>query len=115
MLVLIGGYLWTYILAVFCEVIANSRPDTSEFRRNMDHLNRMMRLNNLPQPLRHRLREYFHRARRPSLRRGLERASRCGAFVCPPKATRGLARVPSLRPQSRAICSSTARRSTCST
>lgn len=32
-LILLGGLLWTYVLAVFCEVIANSRPEISEFRK----------------------------------------------------------------------------------
>ena len=71
-LVLVGGYLWTYVLAVFCEVIANSRPDLSTFRRNMGDLNRMMRMHRLPRGLRHKCREYFHQSKHLHIARASE-------------------------------------------
>ena len=53
------------MLAVFCEVIANSNPELSEFRHTMDDLNRLLKLNatTVPLPVRQRLREYFHQTK----------------------------------------------------
>ena len=64
-LVISGAVLWTYVLAVFCEVIANSNPDLSEFRHTMDDLNRLLKLNQttVPFPVRQKLREYFHQTK----------------------------------------------------
>jgi len=64
-LVLLGAVLWTYVLAVFCEVVANSNPELSEFRHTMDDLNRLMNLNKgvIPLDVRQRVREYFHQTK----------------------------------------------------
>lgn len=72
LLVLLGSILWTYVLATFCEVVANARPESAEFRRTMDALNRMMRTHALPKRLRRRLREYFHQARHLTVARATE-------------------------------------------
>ena len=61
LLMLTGAFVWSQVVATFCGVLATMFPDVAHFRITMDNLNRMIRQEGLPQDLRWRLREYFHR------------------------------------------------------
>lgn len=62
-LVVIGAFLWTTVLARFCEVATNSNPGLTHFRQSLDDINDYSRVNNLPDELATRLREYMHEQR----------------------------------------------------
>lgn len=53
--------MWGRVIATFCEVLSTMNPSLTDFRITMDNLNRYVKRHNLPQPLRQRLRDYFHR------------------------------------------------------
>jgi len=63
MLMLFGAMAWGQVIATFCRIIANMNPESSEFMRRMDELNRFMRAEMLPPEMRRRLREYYHQTR----------------------------------------------------
>ena len=63
MLMLGGAFVWSQVVAVFCGVIATMSPATTDFHLTMDSLNSYMQMNDLPQAMRQRLRDYFHRTR----------------------------------------------------
>ena len=58
-----GGMLWGHVIGTFCGVVATMNPQSTEFNRRMDDLNRYMTLHNLPDELRRRLREYMHQTK----------------------------------------------------
>ena len=62
-LMLLGGMLWSNVVATFCGVIATANPDTTEFRATMDALNRFMSSQQIPPEMQRRLREYFHQSK----------------------------------------------------
>ena len=51
------------VTGMFCSVLAGMSPDVTEFRLTIDNLNQFMRQRRIPQALRWRLREYFHKTR----------------------------------------------------
>ena len=55
-LVLIGAFLWTYVLAAFCDVATNSNPALIAFRQQLDGLNLFIGINGLPKEMAQRLR-----------------------------------------------------------
>ena len=59
-LVLAGALLWTQVLALFYDVVANSDPGITAHRQQLDSLNRFAAKNNLPKVLANRMREYVH-------------------------------------------------------
>ena len=63
MLMLFGAMAWGQVIATFCRIIANMDPESNDFSRRMDDLNRFMRKEMLPADMRRRLREYFHQTR----------------------------------------------------
>lgn len=63
LLMLTGAMLWGHVIGTFCGIVATMNPHHAEFNRRMDDLNSYLALNNLPQELRRRLREYLHQTR----------------------------------------------------
>ena len=63
LLVIIGAFLWTTVLARFCEVATNSNPGLTHFLQSLDEINQYTRINKLPTELGTRLREYMHEQR----------------------------------------------------
>ena len=59
-LLLFGAFMWTMILASFCDVASNGNPGSTNFRQNLDGLNEFMEHHHLPVEMRRRLREYMH-------------------------------------------------------
>ena len=59
-LMITGSMLWALILGTIVSSLSNLNPDATAFRSTMSELNRMMSRDNLPQPMRVRLRQYFH-------------------------------------------------------
>ena len=59
-LVILGAFLWTFVLASFCDVATNSNPAAIAFRQQLDGLNDFVRLNALPYEMAKRLRTYMH-------------------------------------------------------
>ena len=57
-----GALTFGYVIGIFV-TIATLSPGTSEFRQNMDDLNRYMSQHRMARELRSRLREYFHQTR----------------------------------------------------
>ncbi len=55
--------LMSQIIASFCDVLTNMNPENTQFRNNMDHLNRYCRMNKLAHATRRSLREYLYRAK----------------------------------------------------
>ena len=62
-LMLFGAMAWGQVIATFCRIIANMDPESNDFSRRMDDLNRFMDKEMLPPDMRRRLREYFHQTR----------------------------------------------------
>ena len=62
-LVVMGAFLWTTVLARFCEVATNSNPGQTHFLQSLDEINQYSRINLLPNNLSNRLREYMHEQR----------------------------------------------------
>ena len=63
LLMLTGGMLWGHVIGTFCGVVATMSPQTTEFNRRMDDLNRYCGLHHLPPDVRRRLREYLHQTK----------------------------------------------------
>lgn len=59
-LILLGAFLWAYIIGSICGVIATLDVDTIEHRQRMDQLNMMMDERDFPMPLRRKLRQFFN-------------------------------------------------------
>ena len=59
-LVLCGALLWTYVLALFCDMATNSNPGLTQFRQLLDGLNNFIVTHELPVEMAHRLREFLH-------------------------------------------------------
>ena len=45
LLVLLAAFLWTYVLAVFCEVATNAHPANTLFNQRLDGLNAFIKHN----------------------------------------------------------------------
>ena len=59
----VGALLWGQVIGTFVSVIANANSEVQWFRLNMDRLNEFVRVYELPDEMRRRLREYFHQSR----------------------------------------------------
>ena len=74
LLVVMGAFLWTSVLARFCEVATNSNPGLTHFLQSLDDINHFSRINYLPPPLATKLREYMHEQRNVQLKVWSEKA-----------------------------------------
>ena len=54
---------WAHLLGTFCGIISSFSPEARAFRDTMDDLNRYMRRESFPAPLRVTLRRYFHQSK----------------------------------------------------
>ena len=68
MLILIGAFLWAFVLASFCDLATNSNPTLVAFRQQLDGLNVYIRMNALPKEMAQRMRSYMHQQRGVLLR-----------------------------------------------
>ena len=73
-MVLCGALLWTYVLALFCDMATNSNPGLTQFRQLLDGLNIFINAHRLPRPLAHRLREFLHQQKPGQLGKYAEKA-----------------------------------------
>ena len=73
-LVVCGALLWTYVLALFCDMATNSNPGLTQFRQLLDGLNLFIRTHQLPKEMARRLREYLHQQKPGQLGKYAERA-----------------------------------------
>ena len=62
-LMLVGGFVWSQIVATFCGVLATMNPAQRIFRLNMAAVNGYMEKNQLPAEMCQRVRDYFHRSK----------------------------------------------------
>ena len=44
----LGAFIWTWVLALFCDVAMNANPGLTAFRQQLDALNFFIRINHLP-------------------------------------------------------------------
>lgn len=58
-LVINAAFLWTIILAKFCDVATNADPALTSFHQKLDDMNRFILVNNVPKEMARRLREYL--------------------------------------------------------
>ena len=58
-----GGLLWAFIIGSICGVASNLDPQETAFKQLYDNLNYMMEDQDLPQPVRLRIREYYRESR----------------------------------------------------
>lgn len=47
-LLLMGAFAWTYVLALFCDMTTNGNPTLTAFRQRLDGLNLFIDINNIP-------------------------------------------------------------------
>ena len=73
-LIIIGAFLWTYVLASFCDVATNANPALIQFRQNLDGLNHYIHINVLPTKLAKRMRTYLHQQKGVMLREEAKRS-----------------------------------------
>jgi 5'(3')-deoxyribonucleotidase len=59
----LSAMMWAVIIASFCDLTTNANPAGLQFRQTMDDLNLFMEDNDIPDPMRVRLRRYFHHIR----------------------------------------------------
>lgn len=59
-LVVLGAFLWTLVLAAFCDVATNSNPTVIAFRQHLDRLNMLISIHKLPKGMAQRMRSYMH-------------------------------------------------------
>ena len=74
LLVLYAAFLWTYVLAVFCDVATNANPGLTHFNQQLDGLNEFIKTNELPKEMGRRLREYLHQMKGTQLQEYASRA-----------------------------------------
>ena len=58
-LVLVGALVWTYVLALFCDMTTNANPCGTHFKQLLDGLNIYIQTHQIPRELALRLREYI--------------------------------------------------------
>ena len=66
-LVLLGAFTWTYVLALFCDMATNANPALTDFRQRLDGLNQFISINSLPGPTAMRIRAYLHQQKSVAL------------------------------------------------
>ena len=59
-LMLVGALLWTYLLALFCDMATNGEPGMTHFKQLLDSLNRHANAHQLPKEMARRIREYMY-------------------------------------------------------
>ena len=59
-LMLLGALLWTYLLALFCDMATNGEPGMTHFKQLLDSLNRHANAHQLPKEMARRIREYMY-------------------------------------------------------
>ena len=59
-LVLLGAFIWTTVLALFCDVATNSNPAMTLLRQRLDGLNLLIAIHELPDGMAQRLRSFYH-------------------------------------------------------
>lgn len=64
----LSAFLWTFVLAAFCDVATNSDPALTTFRQRLDGLNKFIRVHGLPTELARRLRRFMHQQKGVQLR-----------------------------------------------
>ena len=57
---IVGAALYAYLVAAVCGIISRMDEEVQFFYHEMDQLNRFMRMRELPQALRVKLRDYLH-------------------------------------------------------
>jgi len=67
-LVVIGAFVWTLILASFCDVATNGNAALIRFRHQLDGLNMLIAMHGLPRELAHKARTYMHKQKGVLLR-----------------------------------------------
>ena len=67
-LVVLGAFLWTLVLASFCDVATNSTPALTVFRQRLDGLNLYIEINDIQPDLARRLRSFMHQQKGVQLR-----------------------------------------------
>ena len=70
-LVLWAAFLWTYVLAAFCDVATNGDPALTAFRQRLDGLNAYITFNGVPSEMAGRMRSYMNQQRGMQLRQEL--------------------------------------------
>ena len=68
LLVTFAAFLWTFVLASFCDVATNGDPANIAFLQRLDGLNAYILFNSVPKELASRLRTYLHQQRGMQLR-----------------------------------------------
>lgn len=61
--ILVGAFIWAYIVGVMCGVVSAFNPHEVVFRSQLDELNQHMKDYNFPMSLRVQLRDYFQAAK----------------------------------------------------
>ena len=70
-LVLCAAFLWTFVLAAFCDVATNGDPALTAFRQRLDGLNSYIAFNGVPPEMAGRMRSYMNQQRGMQLREEL--------------------------------------------
>ena len=73
-LVVVGSFIWTMVLAAFCDVATNSNPGLTAFRQDIDGLNLFISINALPRDMAQRLRSFMHQQKGVQLREDAKRS-----------------------------------------
>lgn len=63
LLMLLSGLVWSWVMGTVIDIVSVSDPEESDFRSNMDALNRYMARERMPPDLRCRAREYFNKSK----------------------------------------------------
>ena len=63
-----SAFLWTYVLALFCDVVTNSDPALTLFRQRLDGLNLFIRVHGINSQFAQRLRRFMHQQKGVQLR-----------------------------------------------
>ena len=58
--VVVGAFMWTRVLALFCDIAVNSSPGLTAFRQTLDSINDFVGHHALPKDVASRIREYLN-------------------------------------------------------
>ena len=73
-IVTVSAFMWTWVLALFCDVATNSNPVLTAFRQQLDGLNLFIAINQLPLEMAQRMRSFMHQQKGVQLRENAKRA-----------------------------------------
>lgn len=65
----LAAFIWTAVLAMFCDVATNSSPALTQFRQQLDALNFYVHAHDVPSEMARRLRSYLHQSKGIMLRK----------------------------------------------